>query len=95
MFLGLSKGELRDTEARCEKEGLFKSPDFSHEKVLAVLGGEAVLWDLSLQGPPEMRRQRHAQRILAGLENMRELYLLSEKEELAGNLSPLLASVQH
>lgn len=61
MFLSLSRVELRDTKARCEKEGLFKSSDFSHEKVPAVLGGEAVLWDLGLQGPPEGRRQRQAQ----------------------------------
>lgn len=49
MFLSSSRVELRDTKARCEK-------DFSLEKVPAVLGGEAVLWDLGLQGPPEGRR---------------------------------------
>lgn len=67
MFLSLSRVELRDTKARCEKEGLFKSPDFSHEKVPAVLGGEAVLWDLGLQGPPQGRRQRQAQGSWQGL----------------------------
>lgn len=61
MFLSLSRVELRDTKARCEKEGLFKSPDFSCEKVPAVLGREAVLWDLGLQGPPEGRRRKQAQ----------------------------------
>lgn len=54
-------------KARCEKEGLFKCPDISHEKVPAILDGEAVLWDLDLQGPPEGRRQRQAQGSWQGL----------------------------
>lgn len=44
-----------------------KKGDFSHEKVPAVLGGEAVLWDLALQGPPEERKQRQAQGSRQGL----------------------------
>lgn len=54
---GGTGGHRLSRKARGEKEeGFFKSPDVSHEKVPAVLGGEALLWDLGLQGPPEGRR---------------------------------------
>lgn len=82
---GGTGGHRPSKKARGEKEeGFFESPDISHEEVPAVLGGEALLWDLGLQGPPEGRRQRQAEGSWQGLKTSSERMTFAQREGRAG-----------
>lgn len=89
-FPSLSRVELRSMKARCEKEGLFKSSDFSHEKVPDPAG-----WRGCALGPWSARAARGEEAkasrgILAGLENtVRENYICSVRRKSWQGTFPL------
>lgn len=78
-------GHRPSRKARGEQEeGFFEGPDVSHEEVPAVLGGEALLWDLGPQGPPEGRRQRQAEGSWQSLKTSSERTTFAQREGRAG-----------